>query len=155
MSFCKRGFDVWLVDAKSVRHVKARKSDVLDCQWLQQLHSFGLLCEAHRRNEQVCALRAMSRLRDIAIDECAWHTQRMHKKPTQMNVQLTNVITDITGETGMKIIRAIVAGERDSMVLARLRNYRIHASSEPDCQGARRTLEPRASVQPRARTQSL
>ncbi len=124
------GFDVWLVDAKSVRHVKARKSDVLDCQWLQQLHSFGLLCKAHRPDEQVCALREMSRLRDITIDERARHTQRMQKALTQMNVQLTNVITDITGETGMNIIRAIVAGERDRMKLAQLRNYRIHAGIE-------------------------
>jgi transposase len=123
-----RGLDVWLVDAKSVRHVKARKSDVLDCQWLQQLHSFGLLCRAHRPDEQVCALREMSRLRDVTIDERARHTQRMQKALTQMNVQLTNVITDITGETGMNIIRAIVAGERDRMKLAQLRNYRIHAS---------------------------
>lgn len=125
-----RGFDVWLVDAKSVRHVKARKSDVLDCQWLQQLHSFGLLCKAHRPDERVCALREMSRLRDITIEERARHTQRMQKALTQMNVQLTNVITDITGETGMNIIRAIVAGERDRMKLAQLRNYRIHASTE-------------------------
>ena len=125
-----RGFDVWLVDAKSVRHVKARKSDVLDCQWLQQLHSFGLLCKAHRPDEQVCALREMSRLRDITIEERARHTQRMQKALIQMNVQLTNVITDITGETGMNIIRAIVAGERDRMKLAQLRNYRIHASTE-------------------------
>jgi transposase len=123
-----RGFDVWLVDAKSVRHVKARKSDVLDCQWLQQLHSFGLLCRAHRPDAQVCALREMSRLRDITIDERARHTQRMQKALTQMNVQLTNVITDITGETGLAIIRAIVAGERDRQVLAQLRNYRIKAS---------------------------
>lgn len=125
-----RGFEVWLVDAKSVRHVKARKSDVLDCQWLQQLHSFGLLCRAHRPDEQVCALREMSRLRDITIDERARHTQHMQKALTQMNVQLTNVITDITGETGMNIIRAIVAGERDRMKLAQFRNYRIHASVE-------------------------
>lgn len=125
-----RGFDVWLVDAKSVRHVKARKSNVLDCQWLQQLHSFGLLCKAHQPDEQVCALREMSRLRDITIEERARHTQRMQKALTQMNVQLTNVITDITGETGLKIIRAIVTGERDRTVLAQLRNYRIHASTE-------------------------
>ena len=125
-----RGFDVWLVDAKSVRHVKARKSDVLDCQWLQQLHSFGLLSKAHRPDEQVCALREMSRLRDITIDERARHTQRMQKALTQMNVQLTNVIADITGETGLKIIRAIVAGERDRQVLAQMRNYRVHASTE-------------------------
>lgn len=126
----RRGFDVWLVDAKSVRHVKARKSDVLDCQWLQQLHSFGLLNKAHRPDADICALREMTRLRDITIEERARHIQRMQKALTQMNVQLTNVITDITGETGMNIIRAIVAGERNPDVLAAMRNYRIHASTE-------------------------
>jgi transposase len=125
-----REFDVWLVDAKSVRQVKARKSDVLDCQWLQQLHTFGLLYKAHRPDGQVCTLREMSRLRDITIEERARHTQRMQKALIQMNVQLTNVISDITGETGMNIIRAIVGGERDRMVLARMKNYRIHASTE-------------------------
>jgi transposase len=124
-----RGYDVWLVDAKSVRHVKARKSDVLDCRWLQQLHSFGLLCRAHRPDGQVCALREMSRLRDVTIEERARHVQRMQKALTQMNVQLTNVITDITGETGLKIIRAIVDGGRDRMKLAQMKNYRIHAST--------------------------
>ena len=125
-----RGFDVWLVDAKSVRDVTARKSDVLDCQWLQQLHSFGLLCRAHRPDAAVCALREMVRLRDVTIEERARHIQRMQKALTQMNVQLTNVISDITGETGLKIIRAIVAGERDRGVLAGMKNYRIHASRE-------------------------
>lgn len=125
-----RGFDVWLVDAKSVRHVKARKSDVLDCQWLQQLHSFGLLTRAHRPDAAVCALREMVRLRDVTIEERARHVQRMQKALTQMNVQLTNVISDITGQTGLKIIRAIVAGERDRTKLAALKNYRIHASVE-------------------------
>lgn len=123
-----RGFDVWLVDAKGVRHVKARKSDVLDCQWLQQLHSFGLLTRAHRPQGDVCALREMVRLRETTLEERARHVQRMQKALTQMNVQLTNVITDITGETGLKIIRAIVAGERDRQVLAAMKNYRVHAS---------------------------
>ena len=125
-----RGFDVWLVDAKSVRNVKARKSDVLDCQWLQQLHSFGLLRKAHRPDAAVCALREIVRLRDVTIEERARHIQRMQKALTQMNVQLTNVISDITGESGLKIIRAIVAGERDRMVLAGMKNYRVHASIE-------------------------
>ena len=123
-----RGFDVWLVDAKSVRHVKARKSDVLDCQWLQQLHSFGLLHKAHRPDAAVCALREMSRLRDVTTEERARHIQRMQKALTQMNVQLTQVLTDIVGETGLKIIRAIVAGERNRDELAKLRNYRVHAT---------------------------
>ena len=125
-----RGFDVWLVDAKSVRNVKARKSDVLDCQWLQQLHSFSLLCRAHRPDAAGCALREMVRLRDVTIEERARHIQRMQKALTQMNVQLTNVISDITGETGLKIIRAIIAGERDRTVLAAMKNYRVHASQE-------------------------
>ena len=101
---------MWRVDAKSVRHLKARKSDVLDCQWLQPLQRFGRLCKAHRPDAAVCALRQMSRRRDISIEERARHTQRRQKALTQMNVQLTNVITDITGETGLKIIRASVAG---------------------------------------------
>lgn len=125
-----RGFDVWLVDAKSVRHAKARKSDVLDCQWLQQLHSFGLLTRAHRPDAPVCALREMVRLRDVTIEERARHIQRMQKALTQMNVQLTNVISDIVGETGLKIIRAVVGGERDRTVLAAMKNYRVHASRE-------------------------
>jgi transposase len=123
-----RGFTVFLVNARHVKNVSGKKSDVLDCQWLQQLMSFGLLAGAFRPDAQVCALREMSRLREITIDERARHTQRMQKALTQMNVQLANVITDIMGETGQKIIRAIVAGERDAMQLAKLRNYRIHAS---------------------------
>lgn len=123
-----RGLDVWLVNAKSVRHVSGRKSDVLDCQWLQQLHCFGLLERAFRPDAASCALREMVRLREVVLEERTRHVQRMQKALTQMNVQLTNVISDITGATGQAIIRAIVAGERDPHKLAALRNYRIHAS---------------------------
>lgn len=125
-----RGLAVWLVNAKSVRHVSGRKSDVLDCQWLQQLHTFGLLRQAFRPDARVCELREIVRLREVLLAERARHIQRMQKALTQMNVQLATVITDIAGETGLAIIRAIVAGERDTQRLAQLRNYRVRASVE-------------------------
>jgi transposase len=125
-----RGLVVHLVNAKHVKNVSGRKSDVIDCQWLQQLMSFGLLAGAFRPEDQVCALRALSRQRDSLIQEQARQVQRMQKALTQMNVQLTNVITDIAGASGLAIIRGIVAGERDAKKLATLRNYRVHASAQ-------------------------
>ena len=125
-----RGFQVYLVNARHVKNVSGRKSDVLDCQWIQQLMSFGLLSGAFRPSEEICALRSISRQRDQLLRDQARQVQRMQKALTQMNVQLTNVITDVAGETGQKIRRAIIAGERDAIVLARLRNARIRASEE-------------------------
>jgi len=124
------GLKVHLVNARHVKNVSGRKSDVLDCQWLQQLMTFGLLRGAFRPEGDICALRAVSRQRDALLREQARQVQRMQKALTQMNVQLTNVITDIAGKTGQDIIRAIVAGERAPEKLAKLRNYRIHASEE-------------------------
>lgn len=124
------GLDVWLVNAKSVRHVSGRKSDVLDCQWLQQLHTFGLLRRAFRPDARVCELREIVRLREGLLEERARHVQRMQKALTQMNVQLTTVLADVMGQTGQAIIRAIVAGERDAQRLAALRNYRVRASAQ-------------------------
>ena len=124
------GLKVYLVNARHVKNVSGRKSDVLDCQWLQQLMTFGLLSGAFRPEGDVCALRAVSRQRDALLREQARQVQRMQKALTQMNVQLTNVITDIVGKTGQDIIRAIVGGERDPEKLAKLRNYRIHASEK-------------------------
>lgn len=124
------GLKVRLVNARHVKNVSGRKSDVLDCQWLQQLMSFGLLTGAFRPDGDICALRAVSRQRDALLREQARQVQRMQKALTQMNVQLSNVITDIVGKTGQDIIRAIVAGERDPKQLAKLRNYRVHASEE-------------------------
>jgi transposase len=123
-----RGLDVWLVNAKSVRHVSGRKSDVLDCQWLQQLHTYGLLNRAFRPDAQVCELREVVRLREGVLQERARHVQRMQKALVQMNVQLGTVLSDIVGASGLAIIRAIVAGERDIYRLAELRNYRVRAS---------------------------
>ena len=125
-----RGFVVYLVNAKHAKNVPGKKSDVLDCQWLQQLMSFGLLSRAFRPSDEVCAVRAVVRQRDSLIEAQARQIQLMQKALTQMNVQLANVISDIGGKTGLHIIRAIVAGERDAHQLARLRNYRVHASEE-------------------------
>ena len=122
------GIAVVLVNARNVKHVSGRKSDVLDCQWLQQLMSYGLLSAAFRPPADVCVLRAISRQRDTLLQEQARCVQRMQKSLTLMNIQLANAITDITGQTGLAIIRAIVAGERNPHELAKLRNYRIRSS---------------------------
>lgn len=125
-----RGFTVLLVNARHVKNVSGRKSDVLDCQWLQQLMSFGLLRGAFRPAAQVCALRALTRQRTMLLRCQGRLVQHMQKALTQMNIQLANVISDVVGETGQKILRAIVAGERDGLTLARLKNSRIRASED-------------------------
>ena len=121
------GFEVQLVNARHVKTVPGRKSDVLDCQWLQQLMSFGLLRGAFRPADEICALRAIWRHRDMLLSYQARHVQHLQKALTQMNVQLHHVITDIMGVTGQAIVRAIVAGERDTSVLAAMRDRRIKA----------------------------
>jgi hypothetical protein len=122
-----RGFTVHLVNARHVKNVSGRKSDVLDCQWLQQLMSYGLLSGAFRPQEEICVLRATSRQRDMLVQYQSKHIQHMQKALTQMNLQLDNVISNIVGVTGQKIVRAIVAGERDALRLAKLRDGRIRA----------------------------
>jgi transposase len=118
------GFDVRLVDARHVKNVSGRKTDVLDCQWLQQLHTYGLLSNAFRPTEQICILRSYLRQRGMLIEQAASHIQHMQKALTQMNLQLHHVISDIMGDTGMRIIRSIVAGERDPKLLANYRDCR-------------------------------
>lgn len=125
-----RGFTVLLVNARHVKNVSGRKSDVLDCQWLQQLMTYGLLRGAFRPADEICVLRALYRQRGTLLRGQARHVQHMQKALTQMNIQLTNVLADIVGETGQKILRAIVAGERDGHVLAAMRNVRVRASAE-------------------------
>ena len=107
-----RGFEVKLVNAKHVKNVTGRKSDILDCQWLQQLHTYGLLSGSFRPQDSICVLRSYLRHRDNLIHQCTTHIQHMQKALTQMNVLLHNVISDITGVTGLRIIRAILEGER-------------------------------------------
>lgn len=125
-----QGFDVQLVNAAHVKNVPGRKTDVLDCQWLQQLHSFGLLRGSFRPDDQTCVLRSYIRQRQTLVEAAARHIQHMQKALTQMNIQLQHVLSDITGSTGQAIIRAIIAGERDPQVLAQLRDPRVKSSPE-------------------------
>ncbi|WP_421620884.1 IS110 family transposase [Alkalilimnicola ehrlichii] len=122
-----RGLEVLLVDARHVKNVPGRKSDVLDCQWLQQLHTYGLLRGAFRPPEEMVVLRAYLRQRDGLIRSRSDCVRHMQKALRQMNLLLDNVVSDITGATGMGIIRAILAGERDARVLAQLRDRRCRA----------------------------
>ncbi|MEI7844136.1 MAG: IS110 family transposase, partial [Gallionellaceae bacterium] len=125
-----KGLEVKLVNAHHVKNVPGRKSDVLDCQWLQQLHTYGLLEGAFRPAEQVCALRAYVRQKMNQVRYASSHIQHMQKAMTQMNLQLTNVVGDITGKTGMLIIRAILGGERNPLALAGMRDRRCKNSEE-------------------------
>lgn len=117
-----RGFEVNLVDARHVKNVTGRKSDVKDCQWIQQLHACGLLSPAFRPDDKILSLRSYTRQRDRLVENASACTLRMQKSLTQMNIHLRNVLRDITGLTGMKIIRAIVNGERDPKKLAEFRD---------------------------------
>jgi transposase len=123
-----RGFEVLLVNARDVKNVPGRKTDVNDAQWLQQLHEYGLLRASFRPREQIVALRAYLRHRERLVEYASAHVQHMQKALMQMNVQLHHVVTDITGVTGMRIIEAILTGERDPRRLAKLRDVRCHAS---------------------------
>jgi transposase len=116
------GFEVKLVNAREVKNLPGRKTDILDCQWIQQLHSYGLLRASFRPPEQITALRSLVRHREQLTSGRAMHIQRMQKALHLMNLQLDNVLSDITGVTGMRILRAIVAGERDLDTLASYRD---------------------------------
>jgi transposase len=124
------GFDVLLVNAKHVKNVPGRKTDVQDCQWLQYLHSVGLLRGSFRPDQDICAVRSLLRHRDNLVKAASSHVQHMQKSLTQMNLQIHNVISDITGVTGMAIIDAILAGQRDPNKLAELRDPRIKADKK-------------------------
>ena len=125
-----RGIEVHLVNAQHVHHVPGRKSDVLDCQWLQYLHSVGLLKASFRPEHAVCEIRSLMRHRENLVQMACVHVQHMHKSLDQMNLQIHHVISDITGLTGLAIIDAIVAGKTNPKELAKLRDHRIKASIE-------------------------
>lgn len=125
-----RGFEVKLVNARHTKNVPGRKSDVLDCQWLQELHTYGLLSGSFRPTDDIVVLRSYLRHRDNLIKQSATHIHLMQKALSQMNIKLHNVISDITGVTGMRIIHALLAGERDLTKLAELKDWRIRKSSE-------------------------
>jgi transposase len=122
-----RGLKVCLVNARHVKNVPGRKSDVSDCQWLQYLHAVGLLRASFRPEQQVCAVRSLTRYRESLVEMAAVHLQHMQKALDQMNLQLHHVISDLSGTTGMAILDAVLAGERDPKKLARLRDPRIKA----------------------------
>jgi transposase len=126
----QRGFEVVLVNARDAKHVPGRKTDVSDAQWLQRLHEYGLLRGSFRPKGEVATLRAYLRQRERLLDYAASHIQHMQKALMQMNLQLHHVVSDVTGATGMRIIRALVAGERDPDQLAGYRDPRCHASLE-------------------------
>jgi transposase len=118
----QRGFKLYLVSPQYLKRVPGRKTDVEDCQWLQQLHTFGLLAGAFRPEDQEVVLRSYMRQRGMLVSYAAQHIQHMQKALVQMNVLVHQAVEDITGVTGMRIIRAIIGGERNTMTLAAMRD---------------------------------
>ncbi|MBI1917725.1 MAG: IS110 family transposase [Planctomycetes bacterium] len=116
------GIECLVVDPRRLKNVPGRKTDWLDCQWIQKLHTFGLLRGSFRPDDEICVLRSYMRQRDTLVRYAAQHIQHMQKALEQMNLKLTEVISDITGVTGLRIIDAILAGERDPETLAALRH---------------------------------
>jgi transposase len=137
-----RGLKVYLVNGRHVKHVPGRKSDVADCQWIQKLHTLGLLNASFRPDGEMCALRTNLRHRTDLLHHRAAHIQHMQKALHQMNLQLPQVLADITGETGMAIVRAIVAGERDGVKLAQFRNFRCKSSEDAIAKALTGTWKP-------------
>lgn len=125
-----RGLKPFLVNARHMKNVPGRRTDWHDCQWIQYLHSVGLLRGAFRPADEICAVRAVMRHRQELVQMAAQHVQHMQKAMTQMNLQLQHVINDITGLTGLAIVDAILSGERDASKLAELRHFRIQADAE-------------------------
>lgn len=125
-----RGLKVCLVNSQHVKHVPGRKTDVSDCQWLQYLHTVGLLRGSFRPEDAICQVRSLLRHRDGLVEMAAEHVQHMQKALSQMNLQLHHVLSDLTGQSGMAILDAILAGERNPQVLAELRDGRVKASPE-------------------------
>lgn len=129
----QRGFEVMVVNARDAKHVPGRKTDVSDAEWLHRLHEYGLLRASFRPQAEIAGLRAYLRQRERLLDYAAAHIQHMQKALMQMNLQLHHVVSAITGVTGMAIIRAIVAGEREPRILASYRDRRCHATVETVC----------------------
>jgi transposase len=139
----RAGFQVLLVDPRQVQRAPNRpKTDVHDCQWIQRLHSLGLLTAAFRPEEPIRVWRAYQRHRTALIEDAGRHLQRMEKALEQMNVKLPEVVSDLTGLTGMGIVRAIVQGERDPQALAKLRDHRCKESAETLARALHGTWQP-------------
>jgi len=139
----QHGFEVRVVNARHVKHVPGRsKTDVLDCQWIQKLHSFGLLNGSFRPDQQIRKLRTYQRLQDSLVVNSAQAIHHMQKALFEMNVQLSNVISDLSGESGLRILEAIIAGERDPEQLAALCSSRIKASRQTVANSLHGNLDP-------------
>jgi transposase len=136
------GFEVWLVNARDTKNLPGRKSDVQESQWLLKLHTYGLLRKSFRPTPEIRALRTCWRERAEYVQQAGTCIQRMHKALTEMNVQLGTVLSDLSGVTGMNILRSIVAGERDSNKLAELRDARVKASPETIAKSLEGTWRP-------------
>ena len=130
------GIEVYLVNARHVRHVPGRKTDVKDCQWLQRLHSFGLLSASFRPEDMICRLRSLQRHRLNLVSTAGAEIQHMQKALQQMNLHLHHVVSDITGVSGLRILEAILAGQRDASQLAKLRDHRVYKSTLAQMQAA-------------------
>src|SRR6201981_2008592 len=124
------GFEVYLVNAKETKNLPGRKSDVQESQWLMKLHTYGLLRNSFRPSQEIRTMRTYWRQRNDLVRAAGRHIQRMQKALTQMNIQLANVLSDVSGMTGQAIVKAILAGERDPYQLGALRNWRVEASEE-------------------------
>lgn len=126
----KEGLEVYLVNARGTKSLPGRKSDVQECEWLRKLHTYGLLRKSFRPPAEIRAVRTLWRLRDRLVKDAGRTIQPIQKALTTMNVQLANAISDVSGVTGMAIVRAIVGGQRDAQELAKLRDPRVRASDE-------------------------
>lgn len=124
------GIQVWVVNAQGTKNLPGRKSDVQECEWLRRLHTYGLLRNSYRPPEQIRGVRDLWRLRERWVKDAGRAMQQMQKALTEMNIQLTNALSDLSGVTGMAIIRAMLAGERNPWKLAQLRDKRVNASEE-------------------------
>src|SRR6266852_8878953 len=138
----QHGFEVWLVNARDTRNLPGRKSDVQESQWLLKLHTYGLLRKSFRPTAEIRAIRTCWRERAEYVEQAGTSIQRMQKALTEMNVQLATVLSDLSGVTGMKIIRAIVAGERDGRKLAEFRDANVKASQETIARSLEGTWRP-------------
>jgi transposase len=123
------GMEVVLVNAQTLKHVPGRKTDVQECQWIQQLHTYGLLRASFRPDDGICRLRTLVRHRANLVSSGAEHILHMQKALTQMNIQLHHVVSHLTGETGLRILKAILKGERDPDKLVELRDPQITCST--------------------------
>jgi transposase len=132
----RAGLEVVLVNARHLKRVPGRKTDVLDCQWLQQMHSYGLLSGSFRPADDICVLRTYLRHRSNLVAGCSQQVQHMQRALDQMNIHLHHVVSDLDGETGLAILDAILGGQRDPKQLVQLRDVRCRKSTVAEMEAA-------------------